>query len=328
VSPRPDLRTTRSVLRLLREPLWARIALAVVGLSIAFVLLGRWQWHRHEGRLAANALVDANYAAAPVPIEQVLPSPQSALPPARLWTAVRLTGQYEPEHQVLIRNRPLNSVYGYEVVVPLRLASGAAVLVDRGWLDAGQNFVRPDTVPTPPTGEVTVVARLRFGEGSTGRVPPDGQELRIDLTRIAAVAGGPVYVGAYGQLDQEQPAPAVAPTLLPKPDEDLGPHLSYAIQWWAGAIAAYVMLGRYALREMLNRQAGPGIPDPSGVAEPTGSSGTSAAAGPDVPTSGTPARRRLIPAAARSRRRGPTDEEFEDAADSPRDQAIRGDQSR
>jgi cytochrome oxidase assembly protein ShyY1 len=300
------------VLRLFREPLWARIALAVVGLSIAFVLLGRWQWHRHEARLAANALVDANYAGAAVPIEQVLPSLTSPLGPTRPWTPVRVTGSYEPQHQVLIRNRPLNSVYGYEVMIPLRLASGAALLVDRGWLDAGQEFVRPDAVPAPPAGEVTVVARLRFGEGADGRSPPPGQELRIDLGRIAAVAGGPVYTGAYGQLDSEQPTPAVVPTPLPKPDEDLGPHLSYAIQWWAGAIAAYLMLGRYAMREVRDRQAvlehglgepGSGAP----AAEPPGAESPEAA-------SRAPAGRGLLSAATRSRRREPTDEEWEDAA--------------
>ncbi|HEX2808059.1 MAG TPA: SURF1 family protein [Kineosporiaceae bacterium] len=322
MSPRPDAVTARSAFRLLREPLWARIALAVIGLSVAFVLLGRWQWHRHEARLSANTLVEANYAAAPVPIEQMLPSPRSTLAPTRLWTPVAVTGHYEPEHQVLIRNRPLNSVYGYEVVVPLRLASGAALLVDRGWLAAGQDFVRPDAVPAPPSGQVTVVARLRFGEGSDSRVPPAGQELRMDLGRIAALAGGPVYVGAYGQLDQERPAPPVAPTPLPKPDEDLGPHLSYAVQWWAGAIAAYVLLGHYALREVRGRggvavvvaTTGPDAEAPGAPASGTPVPGATPV--PDAtPVPGTPRGRRLLPAAARSRRREPTDEEWEDAAD-------------
>jgi cytochrome oxidase assembly protein ShyY1 len=289
VSRLPDAATARSALRLVREPLWARITLAVIGLSIAFVFLGRWQWHRHEARLAANALVAANYGAEPVPIEQVLPTPLSTLPGERLWTPVRVTGHYEPENQVLIRNRPLAKVYGYEVVVPLRTASGVAVLVDRGWLAAGEQFVRPDTVPAPPSGEVTVVVRLRFGEGTDSRQPPPGQELRIDTARIAAHAGGQVYLGGYGQLAQEQPAPAVVPTALPKPDDDLGPHLSYAVQWWAGAVAAYVMLGVYSVREVRDRAEG-------------------------RPIGGSPGRR-PVPTAVRSRRRGPTDEEWEDAAD-------------
>ena len=300
----PDAATSRAMLRLLREPLWARIALAVVTLSIAFVFLGRWQWHRHEARLAANALVAANYGAEPVPIEQVLPTPGTSLPQQRLWTPVRVTGHYEPQSQVLIRNRPLAQVYGYEVVVPFRTTSGVALLVDRGWLGAGEDFVRPDTIPAPPGGEVTVVARLRPGEGTDSREPPPGQELRIDVARIAARAGGDVYTGGYGLLAQEQPAPAVAPTLIPKPDDDLGPHLSYAVQWWAGAVAAYVLLGVYARREVEGR-AGLGPADRPGAAGDSGGSGSSGEpAGPGA--------RRPAEATARSRRRGPTDEEWED----------------
>ena len=284
----PDKVALGSVLRLLREPAWARITLGVIALSVTFVLLGRWQMGKHLKVVASNTVIDANFSAAPVPLDQVLPTTTSPLARDRVWTSVRVTGQYEPQHQVVIRNRPLNGDYGYEVVVPLRLASGAALLIDRGWLESGQDFVRPDTVPAPPGGQVTVVARLVPGEGNaTGQAPP-GEEERIDINRIAAQAGGPVYRGGYAQLAQEQPAPAVAPTMLPKPDEDLGPYLSYAIQWWAGAIAAYVMLGVYLVRDARERQLGPvGTVDAS--------------------------ERRLV--SARARRRGPTDEEWEDAAD-------------
>jgi len=284
-APRPAGRvgTAMSALRLLREPFWLRITVAVLALSVLFGFLGRWQLHRHEAKVARNAQIDATYAAAPVPIGEVLAGPDAALPAGRQWTPVRVTGSYQPDRQVLIRNRPLDGNYGYEVVVPLRTDAGVAVLVDRGWVPPGQDFVRPDAVPAPPAGHVDVVVRLRPGEPPLDQTPPPGQEMRIDLPRIGAIAGGSYYRGAYGVLAAERPAPSQAPVLLPRPDEDLGPHLSYAVQWWAGALAAWVLLGVYLVKDVGVR-AGGGI----------------AAARP-----------------ARVRRRAPTDEEWEDAAQPP-----------
>ena len=60
--------TARSVLVLLREALWLRLLLAVALLSVAFVFLGRWQTHRHEAKVARNAVIDANYDGTPRPL--------------------------------------------------------------------------------------------------------------------------------------------------------------------------------------------------------------------------------------------------------------------
>jgi cytochrome oxidase assembly protein ShyY1 len=273
--------TARSVLGLLRESLWIRLLIAVALLSVLFVFLGRWQYHRHTAKVARNAVIDANYATTPVPLADVLATPSTPLAAARQWTQVEVSGVYQPSQTVLVRNRPVNNSVGYEVIVPLRTPSGARFLVDRGWLPAGRDFGRPDTVPAPPGGTVTVVARLRPGEHPAGREGNAGSLTRIDLARLAALTGGEVYRGAYGVLAGERPSATPAPTLLPRPDEGLGPHLAYAVQWWLGAAAAWGLLGYYALREAATR------------------SGRATA----------PGRRE-----GRSRRREPTDEEWEDAA--------------
>jgi len=329
-----DARTVRSALGLLREPFWARIAVAVVLLSVAFFFLGRWQLHRHQGKAARIDLINANYDATPVTLDRVLPTPASPLPADREWTQVRVDGVYETDHRILVRNRPLNTEYGFEVVVPLRLPSGAALLVDRGWIPAGERFVVPDSVPAPPGGTVSAVVRLRPGEPPLDRTPPPGQELRIDLGRMAASAGGTVYRGAYGVLAGETPAPAVAPTPLPRPDEDLGPHLAYAVQWWIGDVAAYVLLAYYALQEARDRRAGvvrgskgrtaaAAAPPPDGTAAPAEPAAVDAARVDAARVEPTPAEAEPAPGPPRRRpgrwrlgggHDGPTDEEWEDAA--------------
>ena len=245
----------RGLLAVLREPYWLRAAFVVVGLSIACVFLGRWQWGRHEGKLAAAQQVDRAYEAPPASLAELLPVPARPLPKDEEWRPVRARGTYLGDETVVIRNRPNeNGEFGYEVVVPFRVDGGPVLLVDRGWIPNGASGARPDAVPAPPSGEITVLARLRPTEPRGTRAAPTGQAERIDVPRLTAAVRGPAVTGAYAVLVQEQPAPGAAPSPIPRPDEDLGPHLAYAIQWWLGAVAVYVLLVVYALKEAQRRQ--------------------------------------------------------------------------
>jgi cytochrome oxidase assembly protein ShyY1 len=281
----------RSVLAVLREPYWVRMGLLVVLLSVACVFLGRWQWGRHEGKVAMASQIDRTYDAPPVPLAQLLPDPTAPLPGIDEWRPVRERGTYVPSGAVVVRNRPnANGEYGYEVVVPFRIDDGPVLLVDRGWIPNGASGARPDVVPPPPPREVTIVARLRPGEPPSDSVAPQGQAERIDVPRLTAPLGPAAVTHAYAVLASEDPAPANAPAVLPRPDEDLGPHLAYAIQWWLGAVVVYVLLVVYARKEA-QRRAGA---EPAAVSAPRP----------------VPARR-----SRRSRRRELTDEEWEDLAD-------------
>ncbi|MBI4939139.1 MAG: SURF1 family protein [Actinobacteria bacterium] len=251
--PLLDASAVPEALRLFRERYWVAAAAGVVLLSVVFVLLGRWQLHRHEAKVERRDRVAANYGAAPAPLVGVLATPTTALPRAREWTPVRVEGTYDPEHTLLVRNRPFQGQYGYEVVVPLRLADGTLLAVDRGWIPFGESATRLPEVPAAPSGPVEVVVRLRPFEPSAGAYEVPGQIRRIAADEVAAEVPGTLH-RAYGVLASEQPRPAVAPRLLPRPDTDLGPHLAYTWNWWGFAVAAYVLLLYYALREVQNRR--------------------------------------------------------------------------
>ncbi|MBL8928844.1 MAG: SURF1 family protein [Kineosporiaceae bacterium] len=247
-------------LRLLRERGWLIGLLGVILASIAFVQLGEWQHHRYAAKVERNRWIDANYDAPPVPLGSVLPTPATPLAVERQWQPVRVQGIYEPFAQLLVRNRPLGNDPGFEVLVPLRLADGSAFLIDRGWLPTGSTGGLPDVVPAPPSGTVEVIAHLRPPEPSLDRVAPQGQVWRIDPVAIEAGMHGPVY-SAFGVLASESPAPpggaSGAPALLPRPDEDLGPHLGYAWQWWMFTVVGYGVLGYYMVREARQRSGNP-----------------------------------------------------------------------
>ena len=255
-SRRPTGPELRAAAGLLREPGWALALLGLIALSVVFTLLGNWQYDRHETKVERRDRVTANYDGAPVPLDDVLVDAGQRLEAGQEWIPVTATGRYRGQDTVLVRNRPLDKSYGFEVLVPLQLPDGQVLMVDRGWVPNGRTGAAPDAVPEPPNGPVEVTVRLRPGEPGLDRAPPAGQQLRIDLPRIAEQIGEPLgatLYPVYGVLVEERPGGAAPPTPLPRPEVGLGINLGYAVQWWAFAVAAYLVLGHYLLREVRRR---------------------------------------------------------------------------
>jgi cytochrome oxidase assembly protein ShyY1 len=209
--------------------------------------LGVWQLARRDQALAEINKVATNFDAAPVPVTDALPT-RDAFSESQKWLPVELTGTYLTDEQLLVRNRPLQGP-GFEVLTPLLLTDGTVFVVDRGWLPTGARQDAPDQVPEPPSGQVTVVARLKAGEPTLpGRGASGNQIATINLSDVAQRVGQPTYTGAYGLMASEDPAPAERPIAVTKPSPDEGPHLSYAFQWFVFALLAFVGFG-WAVRQ-------------------------------------------------------------------------------
>jgi cytochrome oxidase assembly protein ShyY1 len=227
-----------------------------VGVAVLFAIacgfLSHWQFSRNEERAAQLALVEANYDRDPVPLREVLP-PDGELAASDEWMPVELTGSYLSQEQLLVRNRAQGGTSAFEVLVPFELDDGRVLVVDRGWVPPGDPEPVPDTVPAPPSGEVTVVVRLRPGEAlpASGRSAEEGQVPTIHLPLVAATvaSGDAVETGAYGLMVSEDPAPATAPSALEAPTDDPGPHLSYALQWILFAIMGFGFIGYIIVSE-------------------------------------------------------------------------------
>jgi cytochrome oxidase assembly protein ShyY1 len=294
-----------SVLRWLRRhrevvSLWV---LAVLFAS-ACVMLGRWQLHRYQDKHAKADLVSRNHAVPVVPLEQLLPTTESPLRPGDLYRAVRVSGTYDAQGMRLVRNRPhrgdaADASFGYEIVVPLVLPDGSALLVDRGWIPSGTSGNapggQPDVVPGVPGGTVTVVARLRASEPARSQGLPAGQVGSLSVPQLARSTGHRTFQ-AYGALVSESPSLADAPA-PPDPvrvDGGEGINASYAVQW-----AVFALLGlafpvwvlrrrREAAADQASSEAVSGA-DPDDIPN-DGSRRPRVAAGPPAP--GPPRRRR------------------------------------
>ena len=222
------------------------LAMAIV-FAIACWFLAQWQFARlEEARVEVHRL-SANYSESPVPLASVLPTTDSFDSDDK-WTPVEITGTYLVDDQVLVRNRPYGGNPGFEVLTPLQLPDDSIFIVDRGWVPSGDEQDYPDSIPAAPSGEVTVVARLKPGEPTlAGRSAPEGQIATIQLDDLAERIGGSVFTGAYGLMATETPAPATRPLAAAEPELDEGPHLSYALQWLLFALFGFGGLA-YALR--------------------------------------------------------------------------------
>ncbi|MBF4569333.1 SURF1 family protein [Plantibacter sp. VKM Ac-2880] len=232
---------------------FSRRWLGYLGVAIVFaivcVLLSNWQLARASEKEEEVQRIATNWDATPIPLDEALPSLDS-FSVADEWHPVSMSGTYLTDEQLLVRNRPRNNQAGFDVLTPLRLANGDVFIVDRGWVPAGDTLDAPESVPAPPSGEVSVVVRIRPGEPTLpGRGAADGQVATINLPQIAELRGETVYSGAYGMLLSERPAPAEAAPLGPiKPEPNEGMHLSYALQWVVFALMGFLFLA-YAIRQ-------------------------------------------------------------------------------
>lgn len=241
--------------RFLITPRWLGLAAVTITAVVIMILLGQWQLDRYRERDAINARIDATATADPVGVASVLPPPAvgGGPPPPedRAWTRVTVTGVYDPAGEVLVRGRSVEGRVGFEVITPLRTADGSAVLVDRGWVPAAPEgpTARPD-VPPVPSGEVTVVGRVRLSESggqAVERLAGAGAQVRrIAVPHIARELPYPVY-GAYVLADPVEPGF----TAIPVRQENSWQNAAYVVQWWLLAGLTVVGFGYLARREAL-----------------------------------------------------------------------------
>jgi cytochrome oxidase assembly protein ShyY1 len=244
-------------MRTLRQPRWLALTLVVVLASLAFARLGLWQWHRAQAKWRLNDAIATRAHAAPVPAMTVVPA-QGEPPKAVEWQRVSATGTYDRARTVLRRNLTLDGNRGFGVLVPLVLADGHRLLIDRGFVPApltGGVSALPD-VPAPPPGTVTVTGLVRRPSGAPVRLDRTGAIPTVRTVapeRLAAELGIGNVLDGYLMRVAENPAPAAAPAPPDLPEQDVGLNLAYMVQWWLFIVLVvvgwWVLLRRDAQEE-------------------------------------------------------------------------------
>lgn len=258
----------------------AFILIAVMA-AFVFVRLGLWQLDRHAEARERNEAREAQLAEPPVPLGALLArvGDEDELDADRLeWRHVHLMGRWVPEGEVVIRNRMHQGRPGVHVVTPLRLgrdADALTVLVLRGWL-AAPDAMNPGSIPEQaqsdesPASVVGVIRPSRDGAGLPVLPAGQGADARpsfaaVDVAAIETAAPDSVsYAPFFVQLLPEEDDADGAdggPVPVPMPEEGNGPHLAYAVQWFAFALVT--LIGTVAYVSSRRETGEPGSPAPT-----------------------------------------------------------------
>ena len=170
------------------------------------------------------------------------PAPELRHRRRRRARACRRAAPTTPRIRVLLRDQSRGDAVGDDVLTPLQLADGSAVLVDRGWVHSGSSRSRR-TIAPPTAGTVIVrgIVNTPRPLSSQDTMPRSGRTRRLPRVDVASLARRRAVHTATG-LDRgpvagAPPAAARATPALPTPPPpDPVNHLEYAIEWFALAL--------------------------------------------------------------------------------------------
>ena len=222
--------------------------------STACWFLSQWQFARQQEVSTSNRILEQNYNAEPVALEELL-LPTTNWNKELEYRQVKLTGHYLIDNQFLIRNRPNEGNPGFLQLTAFETDGGSVIWIERGWLPTGSKTDAPDHVPITNMVHRQVVLLLRPAVHNLDKTAPKGQLPSIDLeTASKSLTETKVYNQAYGRLVTESPQSAKG-LMMPKPELNDGNHLSYALQWLLFALMAFGA-GFWSINQDRRRRSG------------------------------------------------------------------------
>lgn len=196
----------RSGWRNFLTPGWVITAILVLAFTYAaFSFLAPWQLGKNKDKNAFNQRLEQSLQTDPAPITDVIPGDGESVGVEKEWTRVALQGQFLPNKEVLLRNRPVESAPSYQALTPFRLDGGQTVLVHRGWVAVEGDGAAP-RLKDAPRGEVKVTGFIRMSEAVPDAKPTESQGYTqvtgMSTKQISEVTGEDLAAD-YVQLDSE-----------------------------------------------------------------------------------------------------------------------------
>lgn len=242
-----------TILRKMFSLKWALTTLLVFAGTAVCVRLGIWQFDRLDQRRAFNTQVETMRAREPLNLNAGVPADIASME----WRAVTVTGEYDFENQVSMRNQYNDGIYGFHLITPLRF-NGGVVLVNRGWIPAESDSLPDDWRVYDEEGTVTVTGQIRLGQGKPAfggvadALPMDGSRLNVwnnlDLEMMSTQFPYPI-LDVFVQPNREEGD--VTPPIAYQPEIELteGSHFGYALQWFTFATILFVGYPFYLRRQ-------------------------------------------------------------------------------
>jgi len=206
---------------------WPTLAAALL-VSLT-VFLARWQTDRGDEKQARQSLYEARMR------EPVVDLRAGADAETLLYRRARATGEYLASGQIFIDNQVHEGRAGFLVVTPLRLADGAVVLVERGWVERTAAYPAPPAVAVPAgpavaTGFVALPPR-RYLELSADTISGSVWQ-NLSIERYREKTSGAKLLPFVLAADT---APEGLAAIRERPDAGVERHREYALTWYAFA---------------------------------------------------------------------------------------------
>jgi surfeit locus 1 family protein len=163
---------------------------------------------------------------------------------------IQVQGEYETQYQILIDNKVENSLVGYHIVTPLKIAgTDEYVLVNRGWIQGRENRADLPIFDTPtgvleiqgmawiPTQKIFTLENKAQIEADSKTWQPVWQNLDMQkYVKSVPIKILPIII----KLDNKSTAGGFVRN-WEMSQERIVTHLGYAYQWFGFAFATFMI---------------------------------------------------------------------------------------
>lgn len=216
------------------------VAIALIALCL---WASHWQYARGVARHHRNFII-ASHVDQPVTTLDAIGADVASAE----WRTVSITGRFDQQHQILLRNQYSQGTYGLDLLTLFKDTGARTFWVDRGWIAPGKSATATPLLPETSASIVAITGRIRLEDslpqGSFFAISPGSKNLISKWNAQSNTSGRTenFYVDLLTASD-----PAMTPSVpVELPELTDGPHMAYALQWLF--FAGLVGYGRLLLR--------------------------------------------------------------------------------
>ncbi|WP_157674019.1 SURF1 family protein [Endozoicomonas ascidiicola] len=221
-----------------------KLTLLVIALLPVLLYLGFWQLSRYEQKLQLEQTYQSRQHLEPVTFSQAR---QFEDP---LYLPLEVSGRYDPERYFFLDNQIYQQQAGYDLFMPFHTDSGQWLLINRGWLPAGDRsslpYVETDKshltlkgIAYKPLGEAFLLGEDIWEDGWPKRI----QSINLAKMSQAINQATPDFFLILNT--GESGSKRVRPSIMNMTSEK---HRGYAFQWFAMALVLLALYGYQMIR--------------------------------------------------------------------------------
>lgn len=226
-----------------------------------FIKFGFWQYHKAAQKQAIQAQYSLAETSVGIAFPWQLKADDTQAIEALKFKKVNVTGEYQPQYQVLLDNQTEQNRVGYHVITPLKITNTQTyVLVNRGWILGKDTHTELPDVTTPTglqqvTGQVWVPSTKIFTledrmpkTESAAQTESTAQTDKSALPKVFQHMNMAAYAKYSGltispmaiKLDKASNAGGFVRNWQ-VPADRIATHIGYALQWFGFALATLII---------------------------------------------------------------------------------------